>query len=88
VKDRLERVGNDATCDGHVDRWDRDAELMAQEEAQNGVQISDAGGAQATPGISDGTKPVTMDVEIVCGGGTPKLQTHMGGGNAFPFKGI
>jgi hypothetical protein len=31
---------------------------------------------------------VTMDVEIVCGGGTPKLQTHMGGGNAFPFKGI
>jgi hypothetical protein len=72
VKDRLERVGNDATCDGHVDRWDRDAELMAQEEAQNGVQISDAGGAQATPGISDGTKPVTMDTAgNVTDGGPP-----------------
>ena len=32
-KNRLERVGNDATCDGHVDRWDRDAQLMAAEEA-------------------------------------------------------
>ena len=31
---------------------------------------------------------VTIDVEIVCGGGTPKLLTHRGGGGAFPFKGI
>jgi hypothetical protein len=72
VKDRLERVGNDATCDGHVDRWDRDAELMAQEEAANGVQISDAGGAQTNPSINDGTKPVTMDTAgNVSDGGPP-----------------
>jgi hypothetical protein len=76
VKDRLERVGNDTTCDGHVDRWDRDAELMAQEEAANGVQIADAGGAQATPGISDGTKPVTVDTAgNVSDGGPPAAAT-------------
>lgn len=31
---------------------------------------------------------VTLDVEIVCGGGSPRLMTHTGGGGAFPFKGI
>jgi hypothetical protein len=68
VKDRLERVGSDATCDGHVDRWDRDAELMAQEEAANGVQIAD-GGAPAT---DNGTKPVTVDTAgNVSDGGPP-----------------
>jgi hypothetical protein len=42
---RLERIGSDQSCDGHVDRWDRDAQLMAQEEAQSGIEIAaDAGG--------------------------------------------
>jgi hypothetical protein len=68
VKDRLERVGSDATCDGHVDRWDRDAELMAQEEAANGVQISDAGAP-----VSNGTQPVTLDTagQVTDGGAPP-----------------
>jgi hypothetical protein len=55
VKNRLERVGSDATCDGHVDRWDRDAEMMAQEEAANGVQVSDAGAP-----VQQGSSPITM----------------------------
>jgi len=56
-KNRLERIGSDSSCDGHVDRWDRDAQLMAQEEAQSGIEVTeqkDAGGA------SNGTAPVTV----------------------------
>lgn len=48
VKDRLERIGSDATCDGHVDRWDRDSQLMAEEEAASQVQVAE-GGAPAAP---------------------------------------
>jgi hypothetical protein len=40
---RLERVGVDNTCDGHVDRWDRDAQLMASEESAQ--QAAPDGGA-------------------------------------------
>jgi hypothetical protein len=47
-KNRLERVGSDANCDSHVDRWDRDAQLMAQEEAQSGVEVFDGGAAVRT----------------------------------------
>ena len=47
-KNRLERVGSDANCDSHVDRWDRDAQLMAQEEAQAGVEVFDGGAAVRT----------------------------------------
>ena len=36
-----------------VDRWDRDAQLMAQEEAQQSVEIADGGG-------SSGSAPVTV----------------------------
>jgi hypothetical protein len=52
---RLERVGNDESCDGHVDRWDRDAQLMAQEEAQSGVEVIDGGNAAPS-----GASPVTV----------------------------
>jgi hypothetical protein len=34
AKGRLERVGTDQSCDGHVDRWDRDTEKIAREEEQ------------------------------------------------------
>ncbi|MGH7438283.1 MAG: hypothetical protein ACRENE_21570, partial [Polyangiaceae bacterium] len=48
-KNRIERVGVDLTCDSHIDRWDRDAQLMAQEEAQS-VEIVDGGADSAAPG--------------------------------------
>jgi hypothetical protein len=61
--DRLERVGTDATCDGHVDRWDRDAQLLASEEAAQ-TQAADGGAAGA------GSAPVTVtpEGEITDGG--------------------
>ncbi len=49
-KNRLERVGNDSSCDGHVSRWDRDAQLMAQEEAQASVEVVDGGTAPVVVG--------------------------------------
>jgi hypothetical protein len=49
-KDRLERVGTDATCDGHVDRWDRDAQLLAAEDAAQEKAQEDAG----APVLADG----------------------------------
>ena len=57
-KNQLERIGSDSTCDGHVDRWDRDSQLVAREEQ---VQIADAG---------QGTAPVTVDTagQITDGG--------------------
>ena len=71
-KYRLERVGSDTTCDGHVDRWDRDtillaAEDAAQEKAAAAESGSDDAGARAsTPltvgasgEITDGGPPVT-----------------------------
>lgn len=55
-KNRLERVGVDLSCDGHIDRWDRDAQLMAQEDSQS-VEIADGGagegGAAVTASASD-----------------------------------
>jgi hypothetical protein len=55
-KSRLERVGSDSSCDGHVSRWDRDAQLMAQEEAvQSSVEVAD-GGAAASLGASAGSE--------------------------------
>lgn len=72
VKDRLERIGSDATCDGHVDRWDRDAQLMAQEEAQNSVQVADGGAAQA----DNGSSPVTVGTTgAITDGGPPSATT-------------
>jgi len=44
---RLERVGVDNSCDGHVDRWDRDAQLMASEEAVQ--QAAPDGGTSESP---------------------------------------
>ncbi len=63
-KDRLERVGNVLTCDGHVDRWDRDTLLMAQEETQ---------GVESTDGGQTGAAPVTVGPggEVVDGGPPP-----------------
>ncbi|MGH7268908.1 MAG: hypothetical protein ACREJ3_00630 [Polyangiaceae bacterium] len=60
---RLERVGTDATCDGHVDRWDRDAQLMASEES----------GQEAA---ADGGTPITVNPsgEIVDGGPPPQAK--------------
>jgi hypothetical protein len=51
-KNHMERIGADQTCDGHVDRWDRDAILLAEE----GVQIED-GGTTAPP--VDASAPAT-----------------------------
>jgi len=48
-KDRLERVGTDTTCDGHVDRWDRDAQLLAAEEAAQEKAQADGGAGTAPP---------------------------------------
>jgi hypothetical protein len=61
--DRLERVGTDETCDGHVDRWDRDAQILAAEEAAQEK-------AQAADGGTDGSAPVTVGPggEIADGG--------------------
>jgi hypothetical protein len=63
-KNQLERIGSDSTCDGHVDRWDRDAQMVAKEEA---VQIADAGGGA--------TAPVTVDTsgQITDGGAAPPV---------------
>jgi hypothetical protein len=55
-KDKLERVGTDATCDGHVDRWDRDAQLLAAEEAAQ----EKAAAAAADAGTTGGTSAVTV----------------------------
>jgi hypothetical protein len=70
-KNRLERVGVDLTCDSHIDRWDRDAQLMAQEDAQS-VEIADGG-------LGDGASaPVVVGAngEITDGGvpGAPKAK--------------
>jgi hypothetical protein len=61
---RLERVGTDATCDGHVDRWDRDAQLLAAEDAaqEKAAQAEDGGASSPStvgvPGpVSDGGAP-------------------------------
>ena len=67
-KDRLERVGTDATCDGHVDRWDRDAQLLAAEDAaQEKAQDGGAGSGNAA------TAPVTVGPSgELLDGGAPK----------------
>jgi hypothetical protein len=52
-KNRLERVGVDLSCDGHIDRWDRDAQLAAQDDAQ-GVELADGGAAEG------GSSPITV----------------------------
>jgi hypothetical protein len=67
-KNRLERVGSDTTCDGHVDRWDRDAQLLAAEDA---AQEKAAAASSANP--DDGgaaSPPMTVGTagEIVDGG--------------------
>ena len=67
--DRLERVGTDTTCDGHVDRWDRDTQLMAQEEAQTVVEVVDGGVAGPA---NNGLSPVTVGTSgQVTDGGAP-----------------
>jgi hypothetical protein len=53
-KDRLERVGSDETCDGHVDRWDRDAQLLAAEDAAQEKAQADAGAGGGTSAITVG----------------------------------
>jgi hypothetical protein len=53
-KNKLERVGVDLGCDGHIDRWDRDAQLMAQEEAQS-VEIADGGAEGGGSGVTVGS---------------------------------
>jgi hypothetical protein len=66
-KDKLERVGSDSTCDGHVDRWDRDAQLLAAEEAAQ-EKAQTASNAKAAPSPSNeaangavaGSTPVTV----------------------------
>jgi hypothetical protein len=49
----LERVGNDTTCDGRVDRWDRDTDVLRQQEEEQAKQLAamDAG---------SGTEPVVF----------------------------
>jgi hypothetical protein len=61
-QDRLERVGSDATCDGHVDRWDRDAQLLAAEEAaqEKAAAAADAGTSGSTP-VTVGTSGEILD---------------------------
>lgn len=63
--DRLERVGVDSTCDGHVDRWDRDTQLMAAEEA-----AQDKASNATADGGAPGSTPVTVGVngEMTDGG--------------------
>jgi hypothetical protein len=56
-KNKLERVGVDLSCDGHIDRWDRDAQLMAQEDAQS-VEVADGG---AEGGGGSGVTVTTND---------------------------
>jgi len=66
-KDKLERVGTDETCDGHVDRWDRDAQLLAAEEAAQ-EKAQTASNAKAAPspssepagGTAAGSTPITV----------------------------
>ncbi|HLK35664.1 MAG TPA: hypothetical protein VKU41_02855 [Polyangiaceae bacterium] len=67
--DRLERVGTDTSCDGHVDRWDRDAQLLAAEEA-----AQEKAAATADGGTGGGTTPVTVGTsgEILDGGGAAR----------------
>jgi hypothetical protein len=55
---RLERVGVDSSCDGHVDRWDRDAQLMASEEA---AQEAPADAGAAATGSADGAPAEVPD---------------------------
>jgi hypothetical protein len=64
---KLERIGTDESCDGHVDRWDRDAQLMAQEEAQSGIELSDAGGSAPTPAMA--SAPVSDGGAAAASGG-------------------
>jgi hypothetical protein len=64
-KSKVERVGVDLTCDGHIDRWDRDAQLMAQEDAQS-VEVADGGAADG------GSAPVTVGANgQITDGGPP-----------------
>jgi hypothetical protein len=60
-RNKLERVGNDTSCDGHVDRWDRDTQLMAQEEAATGVEIQDGGTTNASNPVTVGTAGELVD---------------------------
>jgi hypothetical protein len=55
------------TCDGHVDRWDRDAQLMAQEEAQAGVEIADAGAANGSAPMTVGANGQVTDGGVDAG---------------------
>jgi hypothetical protein len=62
-KDRLERVGSDATCDGHVDRWDRDAQLLAAEEAAQEKAQADAGaGGTSASGTSASSAGASIEL--------------------------
>ncbi len=47
-------MGSDTTCDGHVDRWDRDAQLLAAEEAAQEKAQGDAGAANGTSAMTVG----------------------------------
>ena len=68
-KTRLERVGSDLTCDGHVDRWDRDAQLLAAEEAaQEKAAAAAAGGAANDGGAASAPMMVGRNGEILDGG--------------------
>jgi hypothetical protein len=71
--DRLERVGTDSSCDGHVDRWDRDAQLLASEEAAQS-QAADGGAGSGT-----GSAPVTV---------TPQGDITDGGAHAQGDAGV
>ena len=56
-KVHLERIGNDLTCDGHVDRWDRDTERIAaaaEEERKQEAAKADAGSQPTTIGDDGG----------------------------------
>ncbi len=75
-KDRLERVGTDSTCDGHVDRWDRDSQLLAAEEAAQEKAQAALSPKAAAPSASNepaaGSSPVTVGVSGEMGdGGAP-----------------
>jgi hypothetical protein len=57
-KMHLERIGNDLSCDGHVDRWDRDTERIAaaaEAERKQESAKADAGSQPTTIGDDGGT---------------------------------
>jgi hypothetical protein len=49
----LERVGEDTSCDGRVDRWDRDSEVVRQQEEDQAKALS-------TVDAGSGTEPIVF----------------------------